>query len=120
MHPTWLRLSRRFHALAQSGLAYCKDPYDRERYEEIRRLAAEMMATGAGQPHAVPILKLFTSEMGYATPKIDVRAAVFHQGRILLVRERNDMLWTLPGGCQLGPNQAGCWQAKDGRQLRRG
>ena len=86
MRPQWLELARRFQALAQSGLAYCKDPYDRERYEEIRRLAAEMMALGAGLRDAVPILDLFKDEVGYATPKIDVRAAVFDGGRILFVR----------------------------------
>lgn len=98
MPPKWLELARRFQALAQNGLAYCKDPYDRERYEEIQRLAAEMMAAGAGLSGTVSISDLFKGELGYATPKIDVRAAVFEQERILLVRERKDGLWTLPGG----------------------
>jgi ADP-ribose pyrophosphatase YjhB (NUDIX family) len=98
MPARWLELARRFQALAQSGLAYCKDPYDQERYEEIRRLAAEMLATGSGPTDTAPILNLLTGEIGYATPKIDVRAAVFDQARILLVRERTDGLWTLPGG----------------------
>lgn len=98
MNPQWLELARRFQALAQNGLAYCKDPFDRERYEEIRRLAAEMMATGAGLQETVPILDHFKAEMGYATPKIDVRAAVFDGQRVLLVRERKDGLWTMPGG----------------------
>jgi len=98
MRPHWLELARRFQALAQNGLAYCKDPYDRERYEEIRCLAAEMMATGAGLRDNVPILDLFKTEVGYATPKIGVRAAAFDRERILLVRERKDGLWTVPGG----------------------
>lgn len=98
MPPQWLELARRFQALAQNGLAYCKDPYDRERYEEVRRLAAEMMATGVGLENATPILDLFKTEVGYATPKIGVRAAVFDRERILLVRERKDGLWTVPGG----------------------
>ena len=98
MLPPWLELARRFQALAQTGLAYCTDPFDRERYEEIRRLAAQMMTGAAGPSHAVAIENLFKTEVGYATPKIDVRAAVFNQDRILLVRERNDGLWTLPGG----------------------
>ena len=97
-NPQWLEWTRRFQALAQNGLAYCKDPYDRERYEEIQRLAAEMMVTGAGLRATVPILDLFKAEVGYATPKIDVRAAVFDRERILLVRERKDRLWTMPGG----------------------
>lgn len=98
MQPRWLELARRFQALAQSGLAYCTDPYDRERYEEIRRLAAQMMTWGAGLSNIVAIENMFKTEFGYATPKIDVRAAVFNQDRILLVRERKDGLWTLPGG----------------------
>ena len=87
MRPHWLELARRFQALAQNGLAYCEDPYDRERYEEIRRLAAEMMATGAGLRDAAPILNLFQTEVGYATPKIGVRAAVF-DSRTNIARER--------------------------------
>ena len=98
MRPHWLELARRFQALAQNGLAYCKDPYDRERYEEIRSLAAEMIARGVGREDAAPILDLFKAEVGYATPKIGVRAAVFDRERILLVRERKDGLWTVPGG----------------------
>lgn len=102
MHPginsRWLELTRRFQALAQTGLAYSSDPYDRERYEEIRRLAAEMMTWGAGLSNIAAIENLFNAEVGYATPKVDVRAAVFIKNRILLVRERKDGLWSLPGG----------------------
>ena len=102
MHPgihfRWLELARRFQALGQTGLAYCTDPYDRERYEEIGRLAAEMMTWGAGLSNTVAIENLFQTEVGYATPKVDVRAAVFNKDRILLVQERKDGLWTLPGG----------------------
>ena len=98
MPARWLELARRFQALAQTGLAYCKDPYDQVRYEEIRRLAAEMLATGSELTDTAPILNLLTGEIGYATPKIDVRAAVFDQARILLVRKRTDGLWALPGG----------------------
>lgn len=97
-NPQWLEWARRFRALAQNGLAYCKDPYDRERYAEIQRLAAEMMAKGAGLLDAKPIVDLFKNDVGYATPKIDIRAAVFDGDRVLLVRERQDGLWTLPGG----------------------
>jgi ADP-ribose pyrophosphatase YjhB (NUDIX family) len=84
-NPQWLDWARRFQAIAQIGLAYCKDPYDRQRYEEIQRLAADIMANGAALP-------------GYATPKIDIRTAIFDRDRILLVQEREDGLWTLPGG----------------------
>lgn len=98
MRPHWLELARRFQAVAQNGLAHYKDPYDRERYEEIRRLAADMMATGGELDDSLPILDHFKTEVGYATPKIGVRAAVFDQERILLVRERKDGHWALPGG----------------------
>jgi ADP-ribose pyrophosphatase YjhB (NUDIX family) len=97
-NPQWLEWCRRFQALAQNGLAYCKDEYDRQRYEEIQRLAAEMMAKGASLPDSAPLVDLFKNDVGYATPKIDIRAAVFDRERILLVRERQDGCWTLPGG----------------------
>jgi ADP-ribose pyrophosphatase YjhB (NUDIX family) len=97
-NPQWLNWARRFQAIAQIGLEYCKDPYDRQRYEEIQRLAAEITAKSAGLPDATPLVELFKNEAGYATPKIDIRTAVFDRDRILLVKERADGLWTLPGG----------------------
>ena len=100
MDPDWLDLAKRLQALAQSGLAFTHDPFDRERYEAIRAIAAEMVASGAGaRSEAVRGLEtLFATQAGYATPKVDVRAAVFRGDRILLVRERSDGGWTLPGG----------------------
>ncbi len=97
-NPQWLDWARRFQAIAQTGLAYCKDPYDRQRYEEIQRLAADIMANGAALPDSSPLLDIFKNDLGYATPKIDIRAAVFNRDRILLVQEREDGRWTLPGG----------------------
>lgn len=97
-NPQWLEWARRFQALSQIGLTYCKDPYDRQRYEEIQRLAAEIKAKSAGLPDTAPLIEMFKQEVGYATPKIDIRTAVFDRDRILLVREREDDLWTLPGG----------------------
>jgi ADP-ribose pyrophosphatase YjhB (NUDIX family) len=97
--PQWLTWSRELQALAQTGLAFTRDPYDRERYELLLRLAANMFAAHTDAP--VPaIAALFSGETGYATPKIDVRAAVFdREGRLLLVREAMDQgRWTLPGG----------------------
>lgn len=89
---------QRIVALAQSGLAYSDNPYDIERYEELRELAAQMMAQG-GPIAAANLSDAFAAQMGYATPKIDVRAALFSGDRILLVRERADgNRWTLPGG----------------------
>jgi hypothetical protein len=90
--PQWLEWARRLQAIAQTGLEYCKDPYDRQRYEQIRGLAAEMAAKGAGLADAVALVELFKNERGYATPKIDIRTAVFDGDRILLVKEREDGL----------------------------
>jgi ADP-ribose pyrophosphatase YjhB (NUDIX family) len=85
--------------IAQTGLAFTKDPYDKERYEALRRLGARMMAARTGTD-ATRIEALFAEETGYATPKIGVRGAVFDgEGRILMVREAVDEhRWTLPGG----------------------
>jgi ADP-ribose pyrophosphatase YjhB (NUDIX family) len=94
----WLDWAQRLQAISQSGLTYCRDPFDTERYEAIRKIAAEIMAKGAGLTDASFIANLFKGEVGYATPKVDVRAAVFDQDRVLLVREREDGFWTLPGG----------------------
>jgi len=95
--PSWLNWARRLQAIAQSGLTYCKDKFDIQRYEQIRAIAAEIMADGSGQDPA-RLEKLFAQQSGYATPKIDVRVAAFQDGRILLVRELEDGCWTLPGG----------------------
>jgi len=97
-HPQWLAWARRLQALSQSGLTYCKDQFDIERYHELREIAAEMMATGVPVPAGAPIEELFRDQSGYATPKIDVRVAAFRDGRVLLVRELSDNCWTLPGG----------------------
>lgn len=100
MDPDWLDRAKRLQALAQSGLAFTRDRFDRERFEAIRAIAAEMIAAGAGAPadRALALEALFVAQAGYATPKVDVRAAVFRDNRILLVRERSDGLWTPPGG----------------------
>ena len=82
--------ARAFEPTAQTGLAFCRDPYDRERYEAIRQLAARMFAARTDAPVEL-IEALFAGETGYATPKVDVRAAVFDDDdRILMVRETSD------------------------------
>jgi ADP-ribose pyrophosphatase YjhB (NUDIX family) len=99
MQPIWLTWARELQAIAQTGLAFANDPYDRERYVSIRSLAARMFAEHSeaelGRTEA-----LFSQQAGYATPKVDVRGAVFRDdGSILLVREIADAdRWTLPGG----------------------
>ena len=97
--PFWLEWTRELQAIAQSGLAFTRDPYDRERFERLRILATEATARfGAVAPSIVA--EGFAFESGYATPKVDVRGAVFDaEGRILMVRETADAgRWTLPGG----------------------
>jgi len=95
--PAWLGLARELQAIAQAGLFYSRDKFDTERYERLRALAAEIMARGAGV-RAEQVLDLFRQDTGYATPRVDVRAAAFRDGRILMVRERSDGRWALPGG----------------------
>ena len=96
--PPWLTWARRLQAISQSGLTYCKDKFDIQRYEELRSITAEMMAACASLADPVPIHDLFANQAGYATPKVDVRVAAFRENRILLVRELEDGCWTLPGG----------------------
>jgi len=101
--PQWLSWTKRLQAIAQTGLTFTRDHYDHERYEELREIAAEMMAAGGGMTSSQMVLELFKGEQGYATPKIEVRGAVLRQDQILLVREREDGGWTLPGGwCDVG------------------
>ncbi len=93
----WLEWSKRLQAIAQNGLTFARDPYDIERYQAVRQIAAEMLAPGSGLTPAV-IVGLLEKETGYATPKVDVRGVVFREDKLLLVRERSDGQWTLPGG----------------------
>jgi len=97
MEPQWLEWARKLQALAQTGLTYTANHFDVERYESIRALAAEMMAVHV-QTEVQTVHTLLASEAGHATPKIDVRGVVFSDNRLLLVKERQDSLWTLPGG----------------------
>jgi ADP-ribose pyrophosphatase YjhB (NUDIX family) len=93
-----LQSARRLRAIAQTGLAYTKDPYDRQRFDEVAAIAAELLARLTGEP--IPrIDAMYLHEKGYPTPKVDVRAGVFREdGHILLVREASDGRWALPGG----------------------
>lgn len=95
--PRWLEWSRDLQAIAQNGLLFSENLYDRQRYEAIRDIAAQIMAAGSGEPLDT-VTGLFAAQAGYATPKVDVRGVVFRDDQILLVREAQDGLWTLPGG----------------------
>jgi ADP-ribose pyrophosphatase YjhB (NUDIX family) len=108
MDPQWLVWAKRLQAIAQTGLTYAKDPFGVERYQSIRLVASEMMAAGSGEGSADSFVKLLSTDVGYATPKVDVRAAVFRDGRLLLVREKEDGRWTLPGGwADIGDSPSG-------------
>jgi len=97
MEIKWLEWAKGIQAIAQTGLAYSKDVYDIERYEQLRQLSIDILSgyTDAGTDK---IKLAFASDTGYATPKVDVRAVVFQDERILLVREKIDGAWSLPGG----------------------
>lgn len=92
----WLKWAVELQSLSQSALAYCKDPFDIERFHRIREISAEMVALHTDLP-LEKVKDLFCGETGYQTPKLECRAAVFQDGKILLVQENNG-LWTLPGG----------------------
>jgi ADP-ribose pyrophosphatase YjhB (NUDIX family) len=97
MEPQWLARAKRLQAIASTGLFFCKEPFDRERYEEVAEIANQMLA----ELGSVPIVRIegLVSDFakGYATPKIDVRGAVIDGDRILLVREKSGR-WSMPGG----------------------
>jgi 8-oxo-dGTP pyrophosphatase MutT (NUDIX family) len=95
--PDWLNWARLVQAVAQTGLTYTDNPYDRERYKKLEALAVEMFAAHTGEAPAT-LERWFAVQPGYATPKVDVRAACFRDGRLLMVRERSDGGWCLPGG----------------------
>ena len=92
----WLEWAVELQSLAQAGLTYGKDVYDRERYERIRDISAEILSYKT-DISVEKVKNLFCNEVGYQTPKLDTRAAVFEHEKILLVKENNGK-WSLPGG----------------------
>ena len=92
----WLQWAVELQSIAQAGLFYGKDKFDKARYEQIRDIAAEMIAYKSEIP-LEKVKDLFCNEVGYQTPKLDTRAAIFHDDKILLVKEANGT-WSLPGG----------------------
>jgi ADP-ribose pyrophosphatase YjhB (NUDIX family) len=95
--PRWLDWAREIQALAQISLTYNDNPWQRARSQRLMEIAAEIISehTGLSASHLV---ERFHAQEGYATPKIDVRGAVFQDGNLLLVRERADGSWSMPGG----------------------
>ena len=92
----WLEWAGELQAIAQAGLFYAKDCFDQERYERIREISADIISNQSEMP-VEKVKDLFCGEIGYQTPKIDSRAAIFKDNRILLVKETNGK-WSLPGG----------------------
>lgn len=95
--PKWLEYAKKLQAIAQAGLTYSKDKYDIERFEQIRDISIDIISNYTEMEHE-KVRNLFANETGYQTPKVDVRGAIFKDGKILLVKEKIDGLWALPGG----------------------
>jgi len=95
--PDLLRWARQLYTISQSGLTYCKNDYDLERYHQLEEISAEMLASNSGSLKE-EVLDSFSLQNGYATPKIDVRAAVIREDKILLIQEQADGCWAMPGG----------------------
>lgn len=90
-------MGKKIQSLSQAGLAFSKDVYDIERFEELRKISAEIMEEYTGL-EMQKIKDLFTNETGYQTPKLDVRGVVFKDDKILMVREKMDDRWSLLEG----------------------
>jgi ADP-ribose pyrophosphatase YjhB (NUDIX family) len=94
----WLTRAKRLQAIASTGLHFAKDQFDRQRYQEVADIANNMLAELGNVPIERIVGLVSDFAQGYATPRVDVRGAVIENGKILLVREKSDGRWTLPGG----------------------
>lgn len=115
MEPKWLEWAKQLQSIAQAGLTYSKDQYDLERFQQIRDISVEIMS-GYTNTDMKRIIDLFANESGYATPKVDVRAVVFKDEQILMVKEKIDEKWALPGGWAdigLSPSEVAVKEAKE-------
>ena len=95
--PKWLEWVREIQAIAQSGAHFAENEYQLERFQRLAVIAAEI-ASECSELEFTPLAEAFTAQVGYATPRVDVRAAVFLNGKLLMVRECQDGGWTMPGG----------------------
>ena len=95
--PYWLEIAQKLQALAQAGLTYSKNDYDIDRYEQMRGLAIDIVSKHTEIEKSV-IKNSFVLEKGYPTPKVDVRGVIFRAGKLLMVREKIDGNWSIPGG----------------------
>jgi len=111
----WLDIAKRLEAIAQTGLTYTQNEYDKERYEEIREISHMIFHHYTDEP-IEKIYDLFTKDEGYPTPKVDVRGVIFRNEKILLVKEKLDRHWALPGGWAdigLTPNEVVIKEVKE-------
>lgn len=93
----WLAWAREIEAISQTGLHYAENEFDKQRYMRLLQLSTEIVENYSNL-NTDQLMTVYTSQLGYATPKVDVRAAVFQQDKLLMVQERADGGWTLPGG----------------------
>jgi ADP-ribose pyrophosphatase YjhB (NUDIX family) len=93
----WLKIAKDIQSIAQAGLTFSENKYDLDRYNQLRDLSVKIMHAYTRAP-VNKIYELFANEKGYQTPKVDIRAVVFREDTILMVRETIDGFWTLPGG----------------------
>jgi ADP-ribose pyrophosphatase YjhB (NUDIX family) len=111
----WLDWAKQLQSIAQAGLTYSKDDFDLERFELIRKISVEILAHHTGMDSEI-IKDLFTNETGYATPKVDIRAVIFKNDQLLMVQEKNDGKWALPGGWAdigLSPSEVAVKEVKE-------
>ncbi|WP_439875858.1 NUDIX hydrolase [Bacillus mycoides] len=97
MTVKWIDWVKQLQSIAQAGLTYSKDVYDIERFQQLRDISISMMSHYTKTDWEV-VEKLFASETGYQTPKVDIRAVVFQNEKLLFVKEKSDRKWALPGG----------------------
>src|SRR5215216_972243 len=95
--PKWMEWAQEIFSLSQSGLTYSGNEYDIERYKRLQQITAEMIASQSEMEMEL-VLESFSMQAGYITPKVDVRGAVIKDGKILLIQERADESWSMPGG----------------------
>ena len=95
--PRWLEWAREIQAISQTGVAYSDNDFNTQRYRRLMEIAAEIIRSHTGLPKE-PLVENFFTQPGYATPKVGVRGGVIRDGKILLVREREDGCWCMPGG----------------------
>ncbi|HEX8545543.1 MAG TPA: NUDIX hydrolase [Cytophagaceae bacterium] len=115
METKFLEYAKRLQAIAQAGLTYALNDYDLERYAELKEISLQMMSDLSNTKLEV-IEDLFKNETGYQTPKVDVRAVVFRDQKILMVKEKIDGHWSLPGGwADVGytPNEIAIKEARE-------